>query len=327
MNVSIPDGAMPPATGMEQFDDLVNQTFCPMSCEHRQNPDKPFRGALAARQLGDVGFAVVKSSPLDVYRRRSHIGQFCDAAYLVKIQVEGEGVVRHRGLEAHLLPGDFTLCLSSEPYELHFPSDYAQVVLSVPEALMEEFVSHPTRHLGMRMDAQVGANGLFSQFVTSMASRMDRLDGDLAKRLQANVLDLLVTSLGCARESQRRDLLNCGLKAEYLQRIRYFIRRNLDNEHLGPDWIAEAMNISTRYLHMLFEAEELSVSRYIQRLRLEACRAALADPAFTDYSVSEIAYRSGFKDASHFSRVFKQEYGETPGRFRRNRSFLPSPGA
>ena len=318
MNASIPDGAMPPATGMEQFDSLVNETFCPMSCQYSRNVERPFQGALVSRQLGDVGFAVVKSSPLDVYRRRSHIGKACDASYLVKIQVEGEGVVRHRGLEAHLYPGDFTVCLSSEPYELHFPRDYAQVVLSVPEALMEEFVSHPTRHLGVRMEAQVGANGLFSQFVTSMASRMDSLDGDLAQRLQANVLDLLVTSLGYTREKQRRDLLNCGMKAEYLQRIRYFIRKNLDNELLGPDWIAEALNISTRYLHMLFEAEELSVSRYIQRLRLEACRAALADPAFTDYPVSEIAYRSGFKDASHFSRVFKNEYGETPARFRRD---------
>ncbi len=318
MNASIPDGAMPPAIGMEQFDSLVNETFCPMFCQHPRHVDKPFQGALVSRQLGDVGFSVVKSSPLDVYRRRSHIGQACDASYLVKVQVEGEGVVRHRGLEAHLYPGDFTICLSSEPYELHFPRDYAQVVLSVPEALMEEFVNHPARHLGVRMDAKVGANGLFSQFVTSIAGRMGSLDGGLAQRLQANVLDLLVTSLGYARETQRRDLLNCGMKAEYLQRIRYFIRKNLDNELLGPDWIAEALNISTRYLHMLFEAEELSVSRYIQRLRLEACRAALADPAFADYSVSEIAYRSGFKDASHFSRVFKQEYGDTPARFRRN---------
>lgn len=323
MNASIPDGAVPLATGMEQFDRLVNETFCPMSCQYSRNVDNSFQGALLSRQLGDVGFAVVKSTPLDVYRRRSHIGQACDASYLVKIQVEGEGLVRHRGLEAHLYPGDFTVCLSSEPYELHFPRDYSQVVLSVPEALMEEFVSHPTRHLGVRMDAQVGANGLFSQFVTSMASRMDSLDGDLAQRLQANVLDLLVTSLGYATETRRRDLLNCGLKAEHLQRIRYFIRRNLDNELLSPDWIAEGLHISTRYLHMLFEAEDLSVSRYIQRLRLEACRAALADPAFAGYSVSEIAYRSGFKDASHFSRVFKNEYGETPARFRRDSQRKP----
>ena len=183
---------------------------------------------------------------------------------------------------------------------------------------MEAFVNHPARHLGVRMDARVGANGLFSQFVTAMASRMDTLDGDLAQRLQANVLDLLVTSLGYARETQRRELLSCGLKGEYLQRIKYFIRKNLDNELLGPDWIAEALHISTRYLHMLFEAEDLSVSRYIQRLRLESCRAALVDPAFAGYPVSEIAYRSGFKDASHFSRVFKAEYGETPARFRRS---------
>jgi AraC-like DNA-binding protein len=33
--------------------------------------------------------------------------------------------------------------------------------------------------------------------------------------------------------------------------------------------------------------------------------------------VAEIAYRFGFKDASHFNRVFKAGFGATPARFRR----------
>ncbi|MFT6958204.1 MAG: AraC family transcriptional activator of tynA and feaB, partial [Halieaceae bacterium] len=72
-----------------------------------------------------------------------------------------------------------------------------------------------------------------------------------------------------------------------------------------------------RYLHMLFADEGESVSRYIQRLRLEACAAALRDLAFADYSASEIAYHFGFNDASHFSRVFKALFGEAPARYRK----------
>ena len=51
--------------------------------------------------------------------------------------------------------------------------------------------------------------------------------------------------------------------------------------------------------------------------RLESCQSALADTAFADYSVSEIAYRFGFNDASHFSRVFKAQFEETPANFRK----------
>jgi AraC-like DNA-binding protein len=302
---------------IEQFDQLATEAFFPMSCAPGPGAGVNFQGSLRSQRLGQIGFAAVKSSPLDVYRRRSHIAQASQALYMVKVQVEGEGIVRQRGAEAHLRPGDFTLCLSSEPYQLHFPGSYSQVVLAVPQPLLEEFVRQPAQHLGVRMDAQVGANGLFTQFVSGIAGRLDAMDGALAQRLEANVLDLLATTLAFTREARRQDLLDCGQKSEHLQRIKLFIRKHLDDENLGPDWIAEAHRISTRYLHMLFAHEQLSVSRYIQHLRLQACRAALADCAFERYCVAEIAYRFGFKDASHFSRVFKSEFGSTPARFRK----------
>ena len=318
MSVENTINKLPVAQRFDYFDALVTETFFPMSCEPHSGSQGEFTGAIHQQQLGQVGFAAIKSSPLDVYRRRSHISQVSDAAYLVKIQVEGEGVVRQCGREAHLYPGDFTMCLSSEPYDLHFESDYSQVVLAVPQPMLEECVKQPNQHLGVRMDATVGANGLFSQFVTSIARGLDTMDGVLAQRLEANVIDLLSTTLSYAQEAQKRNLLKDGVQREYIQRIKHFIRRNLAKEELGPESIAAAHDISTRYLHMLFVDESVSISRYIQQLRLEHCRAALAAPDFAAYSVSEIAYRFGFKDASHFSRAFKAEFQQTPARYRKS---------
>lgn len=302
---------------LEQFDCQVTDTFFPMDCETARDYAGEFRGILDSRQLGQLGFAAVKSTPLDVYRRRRHIGQVSDSTYLVKVQVEGQSLVMQRGREALLQPGDFTVCLSSEPYELHFACDYSQVVLAVPSSLMEDCVHQPERHLGMRMESGDGANGLFSQFVISIARKLDTIDGVLAQRLEANVIDLLATTLGYTQETQRRDLHSNGVKTEYLHRIKQFIRKHLEDERLAPEWIATAHNISTRYLHMLFENESVSVSRYIQNMRLHVSRLALSDPAFAHFTVCEIAYRSGFKDSSHFSRVFKSEFGEAPARFRK----------
>ncbi|QIB64579.1 hypothetical protein G3T16_03355 [Kineobactrum salinum] len=219
---------------LDLFDSQVNETFFPMECSPPRSAIGEFRGLLTSRQLGKVGFAAVRSSPLDVYRRRTHISRVSDAVYLVKVQVEGESRVLQRGNEACLQPGDFALCLSSEPYELHFPEDYSQVVLAIPEGVMLECVHRPDRHLGVRMQSTVGANGLFAQFVTSIAHRLDSLDGVLAQRLEANVIDLLTTTLGYAEESQRHDLLGCGVKLEYLHRIRGFIRKHLHDERLTP---------------------------------------------------------------------------------------------
>lgn len=94
---------------------------------------------------------------------------------------------------------------------------------------------------------------------------------------------------------------------------------------LGPDEIAAAVNISTRYLHKLFEAEHHTVSRYIRARRLELARRALLDPRLADRSISTIAYSCGFGDLSSFNRAFKAAFGVTPTELRSATPNTPHP--
>jgi AraC-like DNA-binding protein len=48
----------------------------------------------------------------------------------------------------------------------------------------------------------------------------------------------------------------------------------------------------------------------VRRERLARCLEDLRRP--TGGSVTEIAFRWGFRDAAHFARVFKREYGQSP---------------
>ena len=50
------------------------------------------------------------------------------------------------------------------------------------------------------------------------------------------------------------------------------------------------------------------------RAELRRCFEDLERPS--GGSVTEIAFRWGFRDAAHFSRVFKREYGATPSEAR-----------
>jgi hypothetical protein len=43
----------------------------------------------------------------------------------------------------------------------------------------------------------------------------------------------------------------------------------LNNDHLTPTWVAEKLNISPGYLHMLFKEEDTSVSNWIKLSREE----------------------------------------------------------
>jgi transcriptional regulator GlxA family with amidase domain len=57
--------------------------------------------------------------------------------------------------------------------------------------------------------------------------------------------------------------------------------------------MAAAANISTRYLHKLFEAEHHTVSLYIEGLRLDRARSDLLDPRLAHWSTIRVATAIG----------------------------------
>ena len=63
---------------------------------------------------------------------------------------------------------------------------------------------------------------------------------------------------------------------------------------------------------------------YINRQRIEATRACLADPA-DNRTILDIAYACGFTSKSTFNAAFKRQLGETPSAYRR-RHAAPSAG-
>jgi len=96
--------------------------------------------------------------------------------------------------------------------------------------------------------------------------------------------------------------------------IRRYIRAHLRDPELGPTSVARAFSMSLRALHALFEDADASVAVLIRNERLARCEEDLR--RHNGGSVTDIAFRWGFCDAAHFSRVFKRHYGMTPSEIR-----------
>lgn len=58
-----------------------------------------------------------------------------------------------------------------------------------------------------------------------------------------------------------------------------------------------------------------TIATYVRRKRIERARAAIAS---TTLPLSMIALDAGYADQSHFTRVFREAYGETPGQYARS---------
>jgi AraC family transcriptional regulator len=86
------------------------------------------------------------------------------------------------------------------------------------------------------------------------------------------------------------------------------------SENLTIAGIASEVDIHPFHLSKVFrQFNHQSIGEFLNRLRIQfACRE-LANP---ERRLAEIAFASGFADQSHFTRVFKERTGMTPGAFR-----------
>lgn len=101
---------------------------------------------------------------------------------------------------------------------------------------------------------------------------------------------------------------------QFLEQVRQFMERNMDNSEIVIDDLAAATNMSrstlNRKMHELFN---LSAKDFLQEARVKhACQLLRT----TDLAAKEVAYACGFSDPRYFAKCFKASVGKTPTEYR-----------
>lgn len=96
----------------------------------------------------------------------------------------------------------------------------------------------------------------------------------------------------------------------FLQKVRAVIMAHLDDPEFGVMPLSRALGMSRVQVHRKLKAlTNLSTTQNIRSIRLQQAYELLKNP---DLSISEIGYQVGFKDPTHFSRAFSQQFGKSP---------------
>jgi len=80
--------------------------------------------------------------------------------------------------------------------------------------------------------------------------------------------------------------------------------------------LSQSLDINPAYLSREFSKyfDNLSFGDYIRKLRIEKAMEYLNN---STYSLTRIAYLTGFSDQSHFTRIFKKHIGQNPSAYRK----------
>ncbi len=109
-----------------------------------------------------------------------------------------------------------------------------------------------------------------------------------------------------------------GKVPEWAKELKEIIQDQIDtNLTLSLKEVSQSLHVHPTYLSREFSKyfDDLSFGDYIRKLRIEKAIQLLNDPV---YSLSEIAYLTGFSDQSHFTRIFKKHTGKNPSAYKKS---------
>lgn len=218
----------------------------------------------------------------------------------VKMMAVSSGVFRYwtggRGYEGragslHLLPAEPDTRIS-----IPEPTRLLRIGLS------KEFVPPGTRAGISATGGPIQPTRLTNGFVALVEQVMERTGGRVDSPAAHAVRSLATAVLGeSGPEPEETDLR---------LRILDHIERHLGEQDLGPRSIAEAFDVSLRWVHRVFDVDGASIARHIRERRTDMVAAHLrSDHRWT--RISALAARYGFAGRDQLTRAFKARYGMT----------------
>jgi len=102
-------------------------------------------------------------------------------------------------------------------------------------------------------------------------------------------------------------------EATFLKKVNEMIVNHMENHQFDTNRLSEIMNMSrTQLFRRLKPIIQQSPGSYIRMIKLQKAKELFET---TDLRISEVAHKTGFETASHFTKVFTKQYGVKPSLF------------
>ncbi|GAB2712091.1 AraC-like ligand-binding domain-containing protein [Kitasatospora kifunensis] len=312
MPTTVSTESLSPAERADFWHETVSRAFMPLQVELLER--NPSVGVISSEQLGSVQISRVAAGPQSVSRNRRTIAMGGEGWVAVAMQHRGCARVSQDGRQITLGPGEFVVSESGRPFTKEFPDAFEFTAFRLPRAALHVHDADLKAATATVFAPGSGSADVVAAYLRQLASQAAQLDPYTGSRLADTAIDLLALLI-----QERSGTLTPAAPESapaMLARIKDYALRHLGDPSLSPEQIAGAHHISVRYLHKLFQSEETTVARWIQRRRLEMCARDLSRRASASPTVSSVARRWGFVSPAHFSRVFRSAYGATPREWR-----------
>lgn len=273
---------------------------------------KNFESSVTASDIAGVTVSETTSKAQTVIRGGHEIRRLMSEEFYVILQLAGHCSVKQHNRETVVSPGEFVMVDAAERFELGF-EDFDILCFTVPHSRLLPLIRSADGAVAVRRFADGGLGSITRSYMQSLKGASEAWPEQVKEVTTSHLINLLAMNFGPEAEAQERgrESAKQGLKLA----IDRYIDSSLANPQLSVAMVAGRFHLSPRSLHRLFEETGTSFTQSVLDKRLQRAASLLRDKA-RELPVSEVAYRSGFGDLSHFCKTFSRRYGVSAGRFR-----------
>ena len=189
------------------------------------------------------------------------------------------------------------------------------LTLRIPRRPLNAIAINPEDALARPIPANTEALRLLIDYIRLTLKDRQLTSPQLRRLFTAHIHDLVALAVGATRDGAHI-AYGRGMRAARLQAAKAFVTKNVRRADLSARTVAIHLGITARYVHSLFEAQDLSFSRFVVEQRLVLAHEMLFDAKGSDRTIAAIAFAAGFSDLSHFNRAFRRHFGMTPSEAR-----------
>ena len=238
--------------------------------------------------------------------------------------VDGETVIVRKGQVSYIPEGCWLSCKALEDTFAFYSIRFTTSVFYEGANFLREYYNFP-----LVMDVGEGIEPYFSDIYkwvrTDKKSKSFHVRGAL-DTLIASLIDILnsdepddvkaeINGLEYNLEQIRKRVKKSTVQTDpRLQTVIDYIMLNPTEEYTSDKLSGMAEVAETTFRRLFKEATGKTATEFIRQVRLTTAARLLL---VSNDPVNCIAHDVGFEDANHFTRVFRQAFGMTPGRYRK----------
>ena len=280
---------------LRYWNEIANTTFGAIAIDART---RDFTGNLQRRRLGELAIVDVTSTPAHV-----HGGSSRDAgSWFLLLNEHGSARFVQGGREALLQTGELTALRADQPYRIEFSQRNRCLVLKVPNipSTLDLDAHTAVRHY-------LAETALLCAFVRRVTAIEDGSSGCISLTRLAQDLAALTWPTSTGRTRVRSMM-------HWRQRAFDTVANRINDPDLSAATLARKLDVSVRFVHLIFASAGYTASAYILEKRLEQAAHILREnPAA---SITNVAFEAGFADLSRFCRTFRKRFGVSARRYR-----------